>query len=92
MTQNNNDLKDVIPEAALGKLKRDLSESLEKKDDNSWLLEHNEIEFTKELGNGKAGTVFKGLYKGSKVAIKVLKSQSKAGTIEEFKKEFQIMR
>ena len=44
------------------------------------------------IGNGKSGTVFKGLFRGNKVAIKVLKAQSKQATLEEFKKEFHIMR
>jgi len=55
------------------------------------LISHSTLEFTKELGSGVSGTVFKGLFSEQKVAIKVLKSQNKEPTLEEFKKEFHIM-
>ncbi len=39
------------PQPAIGQLKKDLSNLLEKQDDSSlWELNHSEIEFTKELG------------------------------------------
>lgn len=54
-------------------------------------ISHSELEFTKQLGEGASGLVFKGVYKGCKVAIKVLKVEEKQG-IEEFKKEIQVLR
>lgn len=57
-----------------------------------WHIMQSSLEFTKELGSGKFSTVFKGLYKGQKVAIKVLNDQSQNEELErEFKKEFQVM-
>jgi len=56
----------------------------------TWLIEHGELEFTQELGNGTSGKVFKGLFQGRKVAIKVFRTVD-IHTITEFKKEFRVM-
>lgn len=55
------------------------------------LIDDNELEFTEKLGAGSSGKVYKGLFKGDEVAIKVLKTMTEAKEIDEFKKEFQIM-
>ncbi|KYQ99908.1 ankyrin repeat-containing protein [Tieghemostelium lacteum] len=55
------------------------------------IIKNDDLEYTEKLGAGSSGKVYKGLYNGKEVAIKVLKSMTEAKEIEEFKKEFQIM-
>lgn len=59
---------------------------------DNWLINYNEVEYTELLGSGTSGKVFKGLYHGEEVAVKVLKALTEDKEIQEFKKEFQIMR
>lgn len=55
------------------------------------IIQDSDLEFTEKLGAGSSGKVYKGLYKGADVAIKVLKAMTETKEIEEFKKEFMIM-
>jgi hypothetical protein len=59
--------------------------------DDTWMIEHDDLEFLKELGVGTSATVFKGIYKGDKVAIKVLKSLN-IESIADIKKELLVLR
>eukprot|EP00727_Mastigamoeba_balamuthi_P005715 m51a1_g1763 putative ankyrin repeat-containing protein (789) ;mRNA; r:291588-295876 len=56
----------------------------------SWDIQEADIEFTKLLGTGTAGEVYKGLYKGNDVAIKILKMSS-GREVKEFLQEFEII-
>lgn len=60
--------------------------------DDKWEIPVDAIEFTAKLGAGASGQVFKGLYKGKEVAIKVLNATDFDDQLEEFKKEFDILR
>jgi serine/threonine protein kinase len=74
---------------ALAKILAQL-ESL-KIDRKDWIIDANDLEFTKKLGSGAAGDVFKGLYKNQQVAIKVLKESMEEKELSEFKKELAII-
>uniref|UniRef100_A0A6B2KZP1 Protein kinase domain-containing protein n=1 Tax=Arcella intermedia TaxID=1963864 RepID=A0A6B2KZP1_9EUKA len=56
------------------------------------ILDGNSFEYLKHLGTGAAGDVYKGLYNGNIVAIKVLSVKSAEKEVDEFKKEFEIFR
>mgnify|MGYP002480207374 CR=1 FL=1 len=68
-----------------------LKEEIVKEDSKDWVLDGKELEYLKRLGSGTSGDVYKGLYKGKHVAIKVLKEMTEDRELDEFKKEFVIM-
>eukprot|EP01130_Rhizamoeba_saxonica_P005976 TRINITY_DN2368_c0_g1_i2.p1 TRINITY_DN2368_c0_g1~~TRINITY_DN2368_c0_g1_i2.p1 ORF type:complete len:702 (+),score=156.19 TRINITY_DN2368_c0_g1_i2:186-2291(+) len=57
----------------------------------SWEIDPQDLEFSQQLGTGASGEVFKGLYRGSVVAIKQLKSMRSKKMKDEFNREFEIM-
>jgi len=72
-------LKNSLTSRKDGKLVHDI---------NEWILDKNDVEFTKKLAEGLTGKVYKGLFKGLPVAIKVLKTSE---ALDAFKKEFMMM-
>lgn len=57
-----------------------------------WELDTNELEFKEEVGQGVSATVFKGIYRGQDVAIKVLKETIGHKEKSDFEKEFDMMK
>lgn len=58
----------------------------------SWEINSSELQIGKRLGEGTSAQVFRGTYRSQEVAIKILKEKAEAKVLEEFKKEFEIMR
>jgi hypothetical protein len=57
-----------------------------------WIISSNEISFSCKLGVGSSAKVYKGKYRNQEVAIKVLRTMPDNRQIQDFQKEFQIMR
>lgn len=71
---------------------QDLSDTFkEKLSEVSGEIDANELEYTKELGAGASGKVYKARWREKEVAVKVLSNVNMDAQIEEFKKEFKIM-
>lgn len=84
---NNKD--DVVQEKALEELERDLAEIKGERED--YIVDGKDLEYLQLLGSGASGEVYKGLYKGNPVAIKLLKDMALKDEVDEFKKEFEIL-
>eukprot|EP01128_Nolandella_sp_AFSM9_P008598 TRINITY_DN5285_c0_g1_i2.p1 TRINITY_DN5285_c0_g1~~TRINITY_DN5285_c0_g1_i2.p1 ORF type:complete len:730 (-),score=158.21 TRINITY_DN5285_c0_g1_i2:138-2327(-) len=84
---NNKD--DVVQEKALEELEKELAEI--KGDDDDYIINGKQLEYLQLLGAGASGEVFKGLYHGKPVAIKLLKDMALQDEVDEFKKEFEIL-
>jgi len=80
--------EETLPDRTLVDLERELNELRE---GQGFIIDGKEIEYIKLLGDGASGDVYKGLYKGAPVAIKILKEMTADQEIEEFKKEFEIL-
>lgn len=58
---------------------------------DEWEIDHADLEYTAKLGQGASGQVFRGLFRGREVAIKVLVADNRNEELAEFKKEFKIL-
>ncbi len=58
---------------------------------STWIVDSKNIEYITQIGKGAYGTVYKGIYKGKEVAVKVLHRLT-AEQITEFGVEFDVMR
>ena len=60
--------------------------------EEEWEIPWEELEMKEQIGQGSSGTVFKGVWKGGDVAVKVFTDlQFSEGTLREFDKEIHIM-
>eukprot|EP01114_Cavostelium_apophysatum_P014653 TRINITY_DN3853_c0_g1_i1.p1 TRINITY_DN3853_c0_g1~~TRINITY_DN3853_c0_g1_i1.p1 ORF type:complete len:581 (-),score=169.59 TRINITY_DN3853_c0_g1_i1:93-1835(-) len=73
-------------------LKSSLQGMMSEEQDDTWLIKPADLQLTTLLGEGASGQVFKGKLHGVQVvAIKLLKNVD-TSSINEFKKEFRVMR
>ena len=60
-------------------------------DNPSWNININELELKQSIGIGSSCTVYKGKYRHTSVAVKILKNNSSQGNIKEFEREVEAM-
>jgi ankyrin repeat protein len=89
--QNQNRQKEIT---LRNRLKNSVQSGVIKEDDDklmSWEIDINDLDFSKKLGDGAAGEVYKGHWRSRAVAIKVLKATNDQAVVDEFCREFSIM-
>jgi serine/threonine protein kinase len=80
------------PAGAEGELSEEVLLKLQETFTGQRCIDGTAFEYTKHLGTGAAGDVYRALYERSVVAVKVLSAKSQEREVEEFKKEFEILR
>ena len=60
-------------------------------EDSQWTIQLDELQFREALGTGSSCTVYKGLYRRTPVAIKVMRGYLEPTALKEFKREVSAM-
>eukprot|EP00727_Mastigamoeba_balamuthi_P003259 m51a1_g12930 putative protein kinase (323) ;mRNA; r:1695-2941 len=81
----------AVTEAAESQKALQEAERVDDKDEYEWEIPYAELELGKKMGEGTFGIVYRGRWRGTPVAIKMLKSNVTAHVLRDFKAEVGLM-